>query len=1016
MQLSMGYDRIDGKKLFFLLCTLFLGITLQAQNQDFSRVKSKYDFKTEATEKLSELVTAKKYDEALSFANEKIDKASKNGQYEELVLLLERKADLFRRLQQFEEGEITATDAIKIARERLGQKHILVAQLYLTKGIIQHRKTDFYTASSNFDTAQVAYENAVQYDSSMYNKILDYKYYAYTYSERNSDTLKKYLDIRYNYLLNNPKSTPHDIIYLKDDFPRLYRELGDFGQALAYSIEAVIYANENIDEIESNDHTSAYFNLIYTLYFMKKYDLALNICNDVLKLYLKNEKYYKSLNINDILALRPLLLVKIGDFKKAIVLYQNLIDDLKNTSKQNEIKFLYELKINLAYCYINTGQFDLAKKNLDQALNMIQTTNKPPDKQLASLYSTQGNYFELKKDFSHALYSYDSALKNSIPEYFTDNILEFPVLQDQKISFNVLLELKKKAISLNKLFQNDLRDSLTLLTSVNDYVLGTHQVIIERRKELMRTEGRLFLSNNFKSLYENGILSSYLLTVNGRVEEGTKHASQFFQMSKSVLFLEQAGEFEEINSAGVSQFLRTRFYNLNKEVGNMNKEFYSKFSQKNLLSDSIKHMNARLLESSKKLADLKDSINTSIDNIIAPLPSGSDSFSFKTDNILSIEFFVGDSTIYTLGRTKDKVILERGALDSLFYKSIENVIKEVSNRPNFSNYNDRISEFIESSHLLYQRLLLPILQQLEHKPKYITIIPDEFLSRLPFEVLLTEGVTNNPTFKNLPYLINDYSINYRLTSAENKDAIPKTATKNILGIGYSQEEKRGDRLGLPGTGQEIKQLQSKFNGEYYLGQEATKALFLTEAKDFDVLHLAVHGETDKYGKYDARLIFNGTDSILNTSDLYMAGLKARLVVLSACESGTGEVIGGEGTFSIARGFALVGSPSIIMSLWNVNDKVSSAIMFDLYEFLSNGYTTSESLNRSKLSYLQRSDNYTSHPYYWSSFVSLGSPVELYPSPKSLNLTTIKWFILIVLIIIASLFFTIHNKKRRRIRN
>jgi CHAT domain-containing protein len=1010
MQLSMGYDRIDGKKLIILLCTLFLGITLKSQSQDFSRVKSKYDFKTDATERLAELVTAKKYDEALEFANEEINKASKNAQYEELVLLIERKADLFRRLLQFEEGEKTATEAIQIAIEKLGQNHILLAKSYLTRGIIEHRKNDFYTASSNFDSSQVIYENSIQYDSLMYDRIIEYKYYAYTYTEKNADTLRKYIDKRFKSVLDNPKSTTHDIIYYMHDYPKLYRETGDFYQALAYSIAEVVYANENIETIEAKDHTSAYYNLIHTLNSMKKYDLALAICEDALSFYNSDSRFKESINLIDIQALRPSILMSLKEYNKAINYYIELISSFDNSIKPNEIKFQSQLQISLASCYIAIGDNDRANEYLDISLNKIKSINRLPDKQAASLFRIKGDYYKSEIDFKNAFLSYDSAVKNGIPEYFLDSPLDFPVIQDQKISFTVLLDLKEKAISLSKLFQNEFSDSLVILSSINQYVLNSHSILMERRKELMRTEGKLFLSDNFRALYETGITSAYWQTLNNEHEEGIKKARDFFKMSKSILFLEQAGEFEEINTNNIPQYLKEHYYDLSNETKEMNNEFFSKFNSGNLLSDSIKVLNSRLLESSRSLAKLKDSIgiykrlNNELftpKNNEQPLKRGQ----------LSLDFFVADTSIFILGKTNNEEFLEMVKLDSTLLQNIENVIQEVSSSPKFTNYKNLLSNFIGSSNYVFEKLLAPILNQVNENITTITIIPDDFLSRLPFEVLLTDPSTESSSFKNLPYLIRSYTINYQLTRAGDMLENSKTAKKEILGIGYSSKNSSDGNaeVGLPGTTQEIKQLQANFNGDYYLGEDATKGLFLQEAHNFDILHLAVHGETDQYGKYDARLIFNGGDSLLNTADLYLANIQARMVVLSACESGTGEVIKGEGTFSIARGFALIGVPSIIMSLWNVNDKVTSELMTGFYEYISLGQSSVDALNLSKISYLESSDAYTSHPYYWSSFISLGDPIELYPSSNEFSI----WVLAVLLMTVVVLLIWFYAKQKRR---
>ena len=117
---------------------------------------------------------------------------------------------------------------------------------------------------------------------------------------------------------------------------------------------------------------------------------------------------------------------------------------------------------------------------------------------------------------------------------------------------------------------------------------------------------------------------------------------------------------------------------------------------------------------------------------------------------------------------------------------------------------------------------------------------------------------------------------------------------------------------------------------------------------------------------------------------------------------------GEGTFSIARGFALVGVPSIVMSLWKVNDQEASKLMSSMYANLLNGESIDNALTNAKRDYLFNSEQYTSHPYYWSAFVSLGEEVQVL-KPESTKTTALIY--LFIFAFIASTLL-IYFKKRK----
>ena len=340
-------------------------------------------------------------------------------------------------------------------------------------------------------------------------------------------------------------------------------------------------------------------------------------------------------------------------------------------------------------------------------------------------------------------------------------------------------------------------------------------------------------------------------------------------------------------------------------------------------------------------------------------------------------------------------------LNEKFREALEGMLSVISQKPNLSAYKETLTSYVTHAQTLYQLLLAPVLHQMKEKPQELCIIPDEQLSKLPFEALVCKYSEDTEGFDDLHYLLYDHKVTYALSSRLLKRSpARKTAPKRLLGFGYT-----GRKLStslpyraLPGSVDEINFLKKNFAGDFHLGETGSKKSFLESAQDYDVLHLAIHGESDNEDRYGSKLIFDGEDSVLKTSDLYVANLNARLAVLSACESGVGEISKGEGTFSIARGFALTGVPSIVMSLWKVNDRIASQLMVDLHKNLSDEKSVGLSLSDAKRSFLEDADQYTSHPYYWSSFVSLGDDLVIDGERKGyqwLAITLLSAFVLTV---------------------
>ena len=163
-----------------------------------------------------------------------------------------------------------------------------------------------------------------------------------------------------------------------------------------------------------------------------------------------------------------------------------------------------------------------------------------------------------------------------------------------------------------------------------------------------------------------------------------------------------------------------------------------------------------------------------------------------------------------------------------------------------------------------------------------------------------------------------------------------------------------------------------------IGFDATK----TAATDaglgtYRYLHFATHGflDTARPSLSAIALSLVGRDGaaqegFLRAHELYNLNLSADLVVLSACETGLGKEIRGEGLIGLTRAFMYAGAARVIVSLWSVSDRATSELMGRLYrEMLRNGRTPSASLRAAQLAL--RSDARWQHPYYWAAFTIQG---------------------------------------------
>lgn len=188
---------------------------------------------------------------------------------------------------------------------------------------------------------------------------------------------------------------------------------------------------------------------------------------------------------------------------------------------------------------------------------------------------------------------------------------------------------------------------------------------------------------------------------------------------------------------------------------------------------------------------------------------------------------------------------------------------------------------------------------------------------------------------------------------------------------------------LPKTRDEALKIATLYHAAPLLGEQATESELRKRMERADVLHLATHGyfhpkvamasgllltppekepaigETDNDGALQAWEIF---------SQLH---LRAELVVLSACETGLGRNVAGEGVIGLTRALQYAGCRSIVSSQWRVDDSSAAGLMVAFHKNLRQGFTKDESLRRAMAQV--RSDRKTSHPYYWAAFFLTGDP-------------------------------------------
>ena len=250
--------------------------------------------------------------------------------------------------------------------------------------------------------------------------------------------------------------------------------------------------------------------------------------------------------------------------------------------------------------------------------------------------------------------------------------------------------------------------------------------------------------------------------------------------------------------------------------------------------------------------------------------------------------------------------------------------------------------------------------------KRLIIVPHGPLHFLPFQSLRLDGqylIERNPVS-----IAPSTSIAARLASSA------PMLDPNPLVVGIHVGFPEGIRP-LPAAEPEARKVAAHFsNAELLLNEAATKSVFQSKVGSRNLLHLATHGEVDKLEPLRSKIMFAGQDeasSFLTAEEVLGLNLRdASLVVLSACETGLGDVRDNDEVLGFTRSFLGGGAGALVSSLWLVDDSATEKLMTTLYDDLAKGEQVQDAMRDAQRAVL--ADPATAHPFFWAPFNLIGN--------------------------------------------
>jgi CHAT domain-containing protein len=317
---------------------------------------------------------------------------------------------------------------------------------------------------------------------------------------------------------------------------------------------------------------------------------------------------------------------------------------------------------------------------------------------------------------------------------------------------------------------------------------------------------------------------------------------------------------------------------------------------------------------------------------------------------------------------------------------------------------------------LYRSVFEPV-QGAVGAARRIIIVPDGGLDYLPFEALVTGSRRTAAGEVQPAYLVENAAVVYGPSAsallavqAMNRESVlqdktllafgdPAMGAPSVPPVGTAAGSRRTSGLParersasedyrargfalarLPYARDEVLAIGKLFEAsqrQVYLGAAAREETLKHEKlENYRYIHFATHGFLDETKPGRSGILLSptpqsGDDGILQIGEIMRLRMNADLVTLSACSTGLGKPVNGEGILGLTRAMFYAGARNVAVSLWNVNDSATATLMTSFYRNLNEGSTASEAMRRAKLTLLHGRHGLWQHPYFWAPFVIQG---------------------------------------------
>jgi len=784
---------------------------------------------------------------------------------------------------------------------------------------------------------------------------------AYYRGRGDFDQALEYTQLSLRLYLSDPRTDPSDLVWTYGNLSKIWYRKKDFYKSIAYAEKALGLLEKHFPGKNPLQYIQTY--------------------NDLANAYAETEAY-----------------------DKALAYYQKALQIFDRNGLEDQIDITW---FNVGYVYEKMGRFGDAAVYLKRAIEHYG----PGHPYYAKACWHMGLVARRQGDLQGSLAWHQQALHALADSFPSRDVLANPAIKHVNAYTDFMFCLGEKAETLRLLAQ---KESNPAFLEASLAAFDTAAGVLDSMRSEYQEGSQQFWNREARPIMESAIDLALQLHRRSGDARYLDQAFRYAEKSKALLLAEALRESADKQQAGIPDTLLAWEKQLKIDIAFYKKLIFQE-QQKNIADTSrILLWQSEILQRRRAYDALLAKLQNDYPEYYQikyshPAVTLAGTQQALPEGTGLLEYFQGDRGSYVFYIDRNRALGLRLATDSLFAGALNRLLDGLRDRDRVVEQGRSaaaVSRYAEDAAAVYRVLVAPAGEKI---PKKLIVIPDGRLAYLPFELLLTRearAANSALNYTALPYLLRQTAVRYEYSAGlALQTPLPRHPDRFFAGYAPAYESDwpaaatRDGRTGcreaqatdfarLGNNQAEVTQIAHLVDGQAFIAENATEEQFRQHAQEPRVIHLATHGFLNDCDPLYSGLVFSrqsrGTenpaggqedsiaencDGFLHAYEIYNLRLNAELAVLSACNTGRGQLAKGEGVISLARAFKYAGCANVLMSLWQADDEATAQIMQNFYRRLQQGLGKDAAIRQAKLDYLD--SNPRSHPFFWGAFVLIG---------------------------------------------